>query len=128
MEFTFTGLLDHIVNSGEVSFIESDGYFKLETQLADLHEHFKNTDVRVIKIEMGKFIDHMETMDLVSRGRLSPSPFTRIIPPLIDDYVFLAITNVESYVGDNKLRNVLYRYFKKEVVDTKIRVAFFEIK
>lgn len=128
MEFTFTGLLDHIVNSGEVSFIESDGYSKLETQLADLHEHFKNTDVRVIKIEMGKFIDHMETMDLVSRGRLSPSPFTRIIPPLIDDYVFLAITNVESYVGDNKLRNVLYRYFKKEVVDTKIRVAFFEIK
>lgn len=128
MEFTFTGLLDHIVNSGEVSFIESDGYSKLETQLADLHEHFKNTDVRVIKIEMGKFIDHMETMDLVSRGRLSPSPFTRIIPPLVDDYVFLAITNVESYVGDNKLRNVLYRYFKKEVVDTKIRVAFFEIK
>lgn len=128
MEFTFTGLLDHIVNSGEVSFIESDGYSKLETQLADLHEHFKNTDVRVIKIEMGKFIDHMETMELVSRGRLSPSPFTRIIPPLIDDYVFLAITNVESYVGDNKLRNVLYRYFKKEVVDTKIRVAFFEIK
>lgn len=127
MEFTFTGLLDHIVNSGEVSFIESDGYSKLDTQLFDLHEHFKNTNVRVIQMEMGKFIEHMELMNNFIRGNLSVSHIEDIIPN--DGNIFVAITDVESYVGaSHKLSSTIFRYFKKAITDTKIRVAFFEIK